>query len=386
MSTRVVTALILTLSCGLALPACAGKRATDAEAGGGSALAPVPVKKTPETEYEKYHALGYTLAWRGFPLVSRRASAKFFDAFGDSLVFQDSANVLTVMDAGTGRNRWSAQVDESVARFTGNAVGNDRVYSSSDNELFVLDLKTGAVLERHKLAVVVDTPPVLVGNLAVFGSTTGEVLGHSLVSQYKLWAYRMSGPVTSAPVFVGRSGNFNTDALAAVAQTGEVLVLDPKTGASISRSKVFSGLTNRAVASEDLLYLASTDQSVYAIEIRTGAQRWRHRTERPLVEQPALHGGRLFVTIPGKGLTCFDGSSGDVLWSNAEQAGSVIGVRAGRLIVWDGTRAASVDPERGDVVERVALEGVERLVSDPFEDGSLYAVTREGRVSKFSSR
>lgn len=378
--------MILTLACGFAMPACASKSGASAGESATNAVSAAPVKRAPETEYEKYAALGYSLSWRGFPIVSRRAGTKFFDAFGETLVFQDSANVLTVMDSGTGRNRWSAQVDERVARFTGNAVRNDRVYCSSDNELFVLDLKTGAVLERHRLAVVVDTAPVLVGDLAVFGSTTGQVLGHSLVSHYKLWAYKLSGPVTSAPVFAGRSGNFNTDALAAVSQTGEVLVLDPKTGSSISRTKIYSGLANRAVASEEMLYLASTDQSVYAIELRTGAQRWRHRTERPIVEQPALHEGRLYVTIPEQGLTCFDASSGDVLWVNKGLGGSVVAVRNGRLIVWDGAAAASVDPERGDVVDRVALEGVTKLVSEPFVDGSLYAVTGEGRVSKFSAR
>ncbi len=386
MSTRVATALILTLACGLAMPACASKRASSAAEPAGTANASPPVKKAPQTEYERYAALGYALSWRGFPIVSRRAGTMFFDAFGGTLVFQDTANVLTVMDGGTGRNRWSAQVDERVSRFTGNAVANDRVYCSSDNELFVLDEKTGAVLERHRLAVVVDTPPVLVGNLAVFGSTTGQVLGHSLVSHYKLWAYKLNGPVTSAPVFAGRSGNFNTDALAAVSQTGEVLVLDPKTGSSISRAKIYSGLANRAVASEDLVYLASTDQSVYAIEVRTGATRWRHRTERPIVEQPALHEGRLYVTIPEQGLTCFDGSSGDVLWSNRELGGSVVAVREGRLIVWDGNSASSVETARGEVVERIELAGVKKLVSDPFVDGALYAVTGDGRVSKFTAR
>ncbi len=385
MRIRVATALMLALTAGVTMPSCASKKAETGADASADAWAPA-VKKAPETEYERYAALGYALSWRGFPLVSRRAGTMFFDAFGDTLVFQDSANVMTAMDAGTGRNRWSVQIEESVARFTGNAVANDRVYSSSDNELFVLDIRTGTVLERHKLAVVVDTPPVLVGNLAVFGSTTGQVLGHSLVSRYKLWAYKMSGAVTSAPLFIERSGNFNTDALAAVSQTGETLVLDPRTGASISHSKIYSGLANRAVASEDLLFLASTDQSVYAIEIRTGAQRWRHRTERPIVDQPTLHNGRLYVTIPDRGMTCFDASSGEVLWSNKELGGGVAAVRSGRLIVWDGTRASSVDPDRGDIVERVELAGVRRLVSSPFEDGAIYAVTGEGRVSKFSPR
>lgn len=385
MRTRVATALLLALMAGVSMPSCASKKTETGAGAAGDVWAP-PVKKAPETEYERYAALGYALSWRGFPVVSRRASAEFFDVFGETLVFQDSANVLTVMDAGTGRNRWSAQVDDSVARFTGNVVANDRVYSSSDNELFVLDIKTGAILERHKLAVIVDTPPVLAGNVAVFGSPTGQVLGHSLVSRYKLWAHKMTGPVTSAPVYLGRSGNFNTDALAAVSQTGEVLVLDPRTGASISRAKIYSGLANRAVGSDELLFLASTDQSVYAIEARTGAERWRHRTERPIVDQPTIYGGRLFVTIPEQGLTCFDASSGGIEWSNRELSGSVIGLRGGRLLVWDGTTAATLDPDRGEIVERVTLAGVRRLMSVPFEDGSLYAVTPEGRVSKFSPR
>ncbi|NUQ52386.1 MAG: hypothetical protein HUU19_06770, partial [Phycisphaerales bacterium] len=67
-------------------------------------------------------------------------------------------------------------------------------------------------------------------------------------------------------------------------------------------------------------------------------------------------------------------------------AGRVVGLRAGRLLVWDGREAVTLDPARGSVIERATLEGVQGLVTDKMEDGVLYVITSSGVVAKFLPR
>jgi len=372
----------LILSMGLATGCASDDSASAAET---STAAPAPratpadQRPAPSTELEKFSALGYRLEWRGVGLVARRGETLFFDAFNDLLLFQDTGNTLTCLDAATGRSLWATTPERKISRFVGNTRRGDRVYAASQSELFILDARTGEPLERHQLAVVVDTPPLIVGNMAIFGGLSGEVLGHNLISAYKQWGYRLDGSIGSDPVTVG-------DAVGVVSQGGDVIILDPVNGASFGRNRVYGLLQNNPVANDELLFVGSTDQSVYAFQRSDGSLRWRDRNERPITDQPAVFNNRLYVSIPTRGLVCFDGPTGDVVWTSRDVSGDVLGMRDGRLIVWNGEHAFAVDPANGDEVVRVQLPGLMKLTMDGFDNGPLYAVTADGRISKFGPR
>lgn len=333
----------------------------------------------PARELGPYERLGFRIEWKGLPVVSRRQTPKFLDVFGDRVVFQDSGNTMTVMDAATGRSIWAAEVDNPTSRFIGNARLGDRLLSSSDNELFVLDIRTGEILDRHRLAVVANSGPTVVGDIACFGGSAGQLLGHSLASTYKLWGYQLDGAITAKPVVVG-------DAVAAVSQRGEVVFVNPANGSSTGITRVFSGLANNPVAGDGTLFIAGTDQSVYAFDPQGGRQIWRVRTPYPIVDQPTFVNGRLYVHVPNEGLTAFAAGSGASLWKNPGVKGTVLGVRNGRLVVWDGSTAWLVDADRGETIDTIPLQGVHSLLMTAPVDGDLYVVMRDGWVERHSPR
>lgn len=333
----------------------------------------------PARELGPYERLGYRIEWKGLPVVSRRQTPMFVDVFGDRVVFQDTGNTMTVMDAATGRSIWAAEVDNPSSRFIGNARQGDRLFSSSDNELFVLDIRTGEILERHRLAVVANSGPTLAGNIACFGGSAGQLLGHNLASSFKLWGYQLDGAITARPVIVG-------DTVAAVSQRGEVVFVNPANGSSTGITRIFSGLANNPVAGDGTLFIAGTDQSVYAFSPEGGRQLWRVRTPYPIVDQPSFVNGRLYVHVPNEGITAYAAGSGAVLWRNAEARGTVLGVRGGRLIVWDGATAYVLDQDRGETIEKVPLSGVHTLLMTQPVDGDLYVVMRDGWVERHSPR
>ena len=330
-------------------------------------------------ELGPYERLGFRIEWKGLPVLSRRQQPKFFDVFDDRVVFQDSGNTMTVMDASTGRNIWASEIDNPTARFIGNARVGDTLYSASDNELFELDIKTGNINQRHRLAVVSNSGPVIVGNIAVFGGAAGQALGHNLLSTYKQWGYQLNGVITSRPVEVDGT-------VALVSQRGEVAFLDPATGSSSAIGEIYSGLVNDPVSGDGLLFIASTDQSIYAFSPTRGEPVWRVRTPQPIVDQPMFIEGKVYVTIPGEGMTQLAAGSGAKLWQNRGVSGRVIGKANGRIVVWDGSRAYLLDENRGETIDSVALGNVQDLVMSAPVDGDLYVVMRDGWVEKHSPR
>ncbi len=333
-----------------------------------------------EIDFEAYARLGYNYSWRGYPVIGRRAQVQHFDVFDDTVIVQDSLNTMTALEASSGRNRWSNTLGQPLTRFLGNVRVDDRILSSSDNELFILDVATGEVSERQNLALVVNTRPAVSQGIAVFGTPRGEALGHSLFTKHKAWGYLLSGSIRATPTLVG-------PLVGVVSEGGDVIIIDPRDGSSTMRGRIFSGLDNRPVGASDTMFVASRDQSIYAFGARSGLL-WRKRTEYPLTDQPAHHDGRLYQAIPNIGMVALDAGSGEEIWTAEGVRGEVIGMREDRLLVWNeqASRMTLLDPAMGDVLDVVELPGVSQVEMTRFRDGDLYTATPSGVIAKFTPR
>ena len=172
-----------------------------------------------------------------------------------------------------------------------------------------------------------------------------------------------------------------------------MLIFDPATGMGRGRARISGGPGAPLAASDSMLFVASVDQSLYAFDAADCSLAWRRRTEAALRERPVYHDGKLYCSIPGTGLTCFEAETGRETWSARDVRGHVIGLRAGRLVVWApaagsgaGGSAWTLDPSTGQVIERVSLEHVSHVFTDTFVDGNLYTGTPNGVVAKFTPR
>lgn len=351
--------------------------------GSGRVLTPKQRLDALQIDHDSYGRLGYRLDWTGFPVITAPGPVKAIEAYDDVVVVQEAGNTVSVLEASTGETRWSDQPAARLTRFVGIGREGNRLFVSSEAEVFILDLQTGNQLDRQEFEKLVSTEPVRADGLLIYGTGTGEILAHLLYSSVdgvKLWGYDMPGSIRANPVKVGEA------IVGAVTQTGDLAFVQAADGQLVSRNRVYGGMATHPVADDQRMYIASLDQSLYAFEAATGAQVWRYRTEAPLDRQPTLHDGRLYIELPGEGLVAFDAATGEKLWGNKDVTGTVIGISRGDLLVWNGREAAVVDPARGDLIDRVSLPGVQRLELDRFADGNLYAVSTAGLVSKFVPR
>lgn len=363
------------LAIALVLPAAAcSSSKKDAGVSGSGAFAGVDPDAPSRPEFK----LGYMLEWQGFPRITSRRGVQFFDVLGDALVVQDFDQNMTVMETGSGRNRWAAIVGDRLDRFLGNARTGNHLVVSSDTEVQVYDIQTGDITARQHLSTLSNTRPVIIGGIAIYGGSTGEVLAHNLTIGFKAWGYQLKGAIRAAPVLLADKD------VGVVSQAGDVIILDGERGtAQGRRDSIFAGLANNPVGDARGMYVASLDQSIYAFSRANGRRMWRYRTESPIEAQPTIHDGVLYVYVPREGLLAIDARSGERVWSNKDLKGDVVGMRKGNLLLWDGKAFTTVDPERGEAIETVPFPDVRRLVFDTFEDGNLYLITRKGTVEKY---
>ena len=362
--------------CALAVPA--GALLLGGCGGGSNSLHPRPInpdvtRASITLSDEVYAALGYRRSWTGFAEVGKRAGVLFFRTDDDLIIIQDGASTITALDVSTGARRWRTTISSGLSKFVGMARFGSIIVVCSESGAYFIDSATGTTVERQAFKRVVSTPPLQIGSALLFGTGIGRVFSHDLASGLSRWENSVGGTIESAGIAVGGSVAF-------VSTTGNISFLDPTSNSLRGTGGIYSGTNLPLAASNRLLFIASQDQSLYAFSPASQLPIWQVRTEAPLADAPVYHAGVVYCTIAKSGLTAFDAETGDRNWTALGVTGEVIGTRAGRLLVWNGSIVTVLDPADGSVFSELKLTGVDHLVMDEFSDGNLYATSDEGLV------
>jgi len=355
--------------------ACASKPNADA-------LKP---KRTDGRQVETYgslnqamRAVGYRIDWRGYPFVGPRQKPLYTTAGNDLVLFLDSGASVTAIKESDGSTIWTTQVTNPGSRFVDLRQHGPQVFASSETELFIMDAGSGTLIDRQSLNPVVNTEAVNTHGLMVYGTSSGELLGHTLDVKAKLWGIALNGAITKAPVLIGNT-------IGCVSDGGEIVFVNARTGRRTGDNRIYRRPGAELGADENFMYVASEDQTLYAFNAETGRLAWKHLTANPITTPPVAWGGVVYCDLEDEGLTAFDAGSGEILWSNTEARGDAIAVRNNRLIIWDGKVASVIDRQRGDLLKAVQLDGIKDIITDGFEDGVILAVSPEGSVTRFVS-
>lgn len=338
---------------------------------------------TLNVDHDAWATVGYRMAWQGYPEMGPGGEVEFFDLLGDVVVVQDSTNVVSVLEAQSGVRRWSDKPARDLVKFVGNVREGQKLFVSSESEVFIYDVQTSTLLDRQSLQRVVNTRPVAVDDMLVYGTAGGYVLGHQVTNGINLWtnSFMDKGSVQADPVMI-------SNLVGLVSQSGGVMFVDPLSGSSSGRAEIYGGTNVNTAASDDLMFVASTDHSLYAFAAADAREVWRVRTGAPLRFKPTHIEGRVFATLPGSGLTALEAKTGNQIWSADQVEGTVIGLRNDDLMVWNaGNHTMTLlDPRDGSIVNRVPLKGVQTIIPSAQADGDLYVVWPKGIAAKFVPR
>lgn len=336
-------------------------------------------------DHDAWAKLGYRLDWVGFPFARQGRDPKIIAIRGyEDVVFAlESDSTIAVMEAPTGQRRWATDLSGPLTRFVSlnrDVLDPSRVLISSESEVFLVSVANGNIVGRDRFERVVNTPAIVEGPLAIYGTNGGEVVAHRLGTDVKAWGFGTNDPIDAAPVRVGGS-------ILVVNQAGQVVCLTPE-GNLVGRNKIFGGTASNPVSNGSLAFIAGTDQSVWAFD-QIASLAWRYRTPAPLRVQPATYGDAVYVEVGGgQGLTSLATADGSVIWSNKDVSGTVIASNDANLLVWNAAAGSMVlvDSARGDTVFSAPIPGIRQIFTDGTTGAPLYAVSDKGVVARFVRR
>ncbi|MEL6741351.1 MAG: PQQ-binding-like beta-propeller repeat protein, partial [Planctomycetota bacterium] len=366
-----------------ALPACAS---TGAASQSTTAQASEPANRTANPsaagvpiDHAAWRELGLAWDWAGFPVVSEGGFISDFALTEDRLFIQESASIVSALDATTGRLDWTVEVAGPLTRFVGMVPDGTRLLVPSESELYEFASSTGNLMSRQKLTRVVNTRPAVVGSLAIFGTASGELIAHDRDLGLTRWRYALSGPIKSEPIVLDGT------IIGAVSDDGDVIALDASNAAAVGRTRIAGGVGAPITTDTFHLFVASLDQSVYAITSFGGERVWRVRTEDP-IRMPGILADNLYIfSTPGRGVVGVEPFSGDLVWEIKDLGETApVGMLGGELLTWNGRTATLIDAERGEVVAQADLPGIRSITIG--DNDTVYAITDANTVLRFRQR
>ena len=176
---------------------------------------------------------------------------------------------------------------------------------------------------RFQTEGAIRSSPVISGGVIYFGSNDGRLYAIEAENGEPRWSYETGGAVRTTPTVEGGLVVFGSD-------DGYVYCLSTDKGELqwrflIGRMELTAGTTapdflpRRTVTSSPLVvdgvvYIGSNDQTLHAIDLATGIERWNQGFRGPTVSSPSFRDNVVYVGTED-GVWAMDARTGHIKWS-----------------------------------------------------------------------
>lgn len=243
----------------------------------------------------------------------------------DTVFFGSHDKHVYALDARTGKEKWKFKTGGLVRSSPAvlmkevyHAVRDGQVYvGSQDGYLYALHASTGNLYWRFKTGGAVFSSPALVGGVVYVGSLDGNLYAVDAKTGTEKWHFKTGYWITSAPavrdgcVYVS-SWDGNLYALDA-ASGKKKWVFD--TGMVLGRHMIAS-----PAVTEDLVLIAphgnhhAGGSYLFALDIRTGEERWRHPVKATVEASPTVFAEAVILVDAAGNVLALDLSTGNKVW------------------------------------------------------------------------
>lgn len=174
-------------------------------------------------------------------------------------------NYILALDANSGRGVWKALLRDSLSS---PAIAGDSLYVlATDNNLYALDLRTGA--EKWKYSAKdkwnTSSSPMIANGVVYFNSLSGNLYAVDILTKQAKWVFKAKGLLTSPA--------YDDDTIYVGSEKGVLYAVDAQTGQEKWDFKA-KGWLGTPIIADGMTYFRTEDGNLYAIDVKTGRQRW----------------------------------------------------------------------------------------------------------------
>ena len=286
--------------------------------------------------------------YRGISLLCLLAACTRGDAKppATSTMFRgEPTHAGTAPDLFTGQGgvRWRVRTGGTVHSTP--AVGADRVYAGSgDGFLYAVNRNDGTVAWRFDAGDPVHASPAVSGGLVIAATLAGRIFAVDETTGQVRWSITSGSalPLNTRPAggwdIVVSSPTVMGDTVFIGAADGNLYALALASGDQIWKAATGGRIRATPAVSNDLVVVGSWNGRVYAFDRRTGAERWVHRTEgdtldsrkfgydrRAIQSSAAIVNGTVFLGSRDDGVYALDLATGARKWRVSHEGSWIVG-------------------------------------------------------------
>ncbi|HKG91162.1 MAG TPA: PQQ-binding-like beta-propeller repeat protein [Gemmatimonadaceae bacterium] len=297
--------------------------------------------------------------------------------------------------AGQGGVRWRVQTGSAVRSTP--AVTATRLYiGSGDGGLYAIDRASGKVAWKFDAGGSVDASPAVAGGMVIAATLPGRIFAVDEGTGRLRWSIRTGAllplniPTPGGWDMYASSPAVSGETVVIGAGDGGIYALDLRSGKQKWRVQTRGRVRATPAIANGAVVVGSFDGRVYAVDLATGAERWVFRTNgdtldsvkwgfdrRSVQSSAAIAEGMAFVGSRDGSLYGVDAATGERRWRATHRGSWVVGspaVREGKVYVGssDGHFIHAVEAQTGKDVWR--LETGANVISSPLLVGDALVV------------
>jgi outer membrane protein assembly factor BamB len=248
---------------------------------------------------------------------------------GDTVYTSTQRGILAI-DATTGQVRWTFDADTWI--YSSPVVANGAVYVGADAAVIAVEVTTGRERWRHGVNGLIRATPAVAGGMVVVGDVEGALLGLDTAMGAERWRVPLGGAVLASPLVAGGlavigTGNTAFRACTECEPWGEVVAVDVATGAIRWRYATDAIVYASPASDGTMVVAASITGTVSAVDLATGREQWRTELGGVVGGSLVIAGEAVIVSQrqsgPGPGLIlALDLATGMTSWHVEAGAGS----------------------------------------------------------------
>lgn len=315
---------------------------------------------------------GLERAWVGQIHLDRSRDRVADITFEDGLLLvMTDRSALHVLDAETGNVKWVQQIGSRKNPSLAACTNGESVAVADGNTLYVLDARTGEATWEQRLTGVPAAAPVMSRRYVYLPMLDGKMYAYDLRDSRKpLWVYAGTGR-PDAPPLLTRHHILWTSArgLLYASEQNQVRIR--------YRYETQGPIVATPGYQEPLVFVASRDHYVYALEDETGVTVWRFSAASPLNHSPVPIGDSLYVVADGAGMYSLAIADGTEQWF-VPGVTQFVAASPTRLYVADRSgRILILSPETGARLDALPTELIPFRLTNTQND-RIYLATETG--------
>lgn len=218
------------------------------------------------------------------------------------ILFGGYDNYLYCLNGADGSLAWKFETDGYV-NCSPAIVDNFTFVTGCDEQLRVIDIKTGKQHSKMPLATYLIASPALVGERLYVGTYASEIIAVNWKELKVEWRYR-----DKTKEFPYHSSAAVTDAfVVAGGRDKQIHCIERKTGKSVWKFNTRGRVDSSPVILGNRVFVGSSDGNLYELDLKNGKSIWKKNLGKDITASPAIGSGHLVIGTESRNgaLYCF---------------------------------------------------------------------------------